>query len=209
MRLIDADGRHIGVVPFIEALRTAREAGLDLIEISSNAVPPVAKVMDYGRFRYEQKKRERMAKSRPRAVETKGMRVKIGTGERDLEIKAKKVSEWLFEGNRVKVELFLPGRTKYLARQFLIERLQRFLNRIAAEYKIADPPRRTPKGLSAVIERDRKGEKKRKDESQQVISKTAEDNKARQNFVPPAGTKPFPGKTAEGKTAQTRQAGAL
>lgn len=81
------------------------------------------------------------------------MQVKIGTGEHDLELKAKKTSEWLTEGHRVKIDLFLPGRAKYLDQKFLKERLERMLKLVSEEYKVAEPPTKSTKGLSMLIER--------------------------------------------------------
>lgn len=159
LRVIGADGANLGVLPTSEALKHAEEAGLDLIEISPNATPPVAKIMDYGKFQYEQKKKQREVKAKSHTTETKSAQVKIGTGEHDLNLKARRVSGWLAEGHRVKIDLFLWGRYKYMEFNFLKERLERFLNLITEEYKIADEIKKSPKGLTVVIERS-KGVKK-------------------------------------------------
>jgi len=153
LRVIGADGANLGVISQKEALEKAREAGLDLIEISPKAVPPVARVMDYGKFQYEQKKKQREIKAKSHTTETKGIQVKIGTGDHDLELKAKRVSEWLQEGHRVKIDLFLWGRYKYMEFTFLKERLERFLALITEEYKIADEIKKGPKGLTTTLER--------------------------------------------------------
>ena len=136
-----------------EALARAEAAGLDLIEISPNAVPPVAKIMEYGKFQYEQEKKRRDIKSKSHATETKSVQVKIGTGENDLNLKAKRAAEWLREGHRVKVDLFLWGRYKYMEFEFLKERLERFLKLIPEEYRMGDSIQKSPKGLTTVIER--------------------------------------------------------
>lgn len=153
LRIIGADGANVGVLPLEEALRLAADAGLDLIEISPDAKPPVAKIMDYGKYQYELNKRAKQVKAKSHVTETKGVQVKIGTGENDLALKAKRAAEWLGEGHRVKVDLFLWGRYKYMEEGFLKERLERFLKLIPAEYKIADPIKRSPKGFSTTIER--------------------------------------------------------
>ncbi|MEI6238444.1 MAG: translation initiation factor IF-3, partial [bacterium] len=119
LRVIGPLGENIGVISFAEAMKKAEEAGLDLIEISPSAVPPVAKIMDYGKFQYTEKKKQKVANARTKTVELKNVQVKIGTGDHDLELKAKKASEWLAEGNRVKVDLFLTGRSKYMDIKFL------------------------------------------------------------------------------------------
>lgn len=153
MRVLTDDGENFGVISLQEALNKAEELGLDLIEISPNAVPPVAKIMDYGKYQYIQQKKEKEARSKSHTTETKSLQVKIGTGDKDLEIKAKKASEFLKEGHRVKIDLFLPGRSKYFNFQFLQERLDRILKLITEDYKIADPAKKSPKGLTTVIER--------------------------------------------------------
>jgi len=153
LRVIGEDGGNLGLLSLSEALKKAEEAGLDLIEISPNAVPPVAKIMDYGRYQYTENKKQREVKAKVHVTETKSVQVKIGTGEHDMELKAKKAAAWLTEGHRVKVDLFLWGRYKYMEFNFLKERLERFLKMIPAEYKIAEAIQKGPKGLTTTLER--------------------------------------------------------
>lgn len=153
LRVIDEADGNLGIISTAEALKRAQEKGLDLIEISPNAQPPIAKIMDYGRFQYVTQKKDRDAKAKAHVTETKNAQVKIGTSERDLDLKAKKSSEWLREGHRVKLDLFLPGRAKYLEPKFLEERLDRILRLVTEEYKVAEGPTKSPKGLTIVIER--------------------------------------------------------
>jgi len=153
LRVIGARGENLGVLSVTEALRAAEEANLDLIEISPNAKPPVAKIMDFGQYRYEKKRKASEVKSKSHVTETKSVQVKIGTGEHDQQLKARRAGEWLNEGHRVKVDLFLWGRYKYMEEGFLKERLERFLKIIPAEYKLADEIKRSPKGFTCTIER--------------------------------------------------------
>ncbi len=153
LRVIGAEGENLGVLSIKEALEAAEAANLDLIEISPTAVPPVAKIMDYGKYQYEVKKKAREVKAKSHVTETKAVQVKIGTGEHDLNLKAKRVAEWLGEGHRVKVDLFLWGRYKYMEEAFLKERLERFLKIIPHDYKIAEEIKRSPKGFSTTLER--------------------------------------------------------
>ena len=155
LRVLDSEGGNLGVISLSEALSLAHEKGLDLIEISPAANPPVAKIMDLGKFRYEQSKRQKKAKAGAHQSETKSIQVKIATGEHDLELKAKKASAWLKEGHRIKVELFLSGRSKYMAEAFLKERLDRVLRLITEDFKIADPFKKGPKGYALTIEKDK------------------------------------------------------
>lgn len=147
------EGENFGILSSREALKKAEEANLDLIEISPNAKPPVAKIMDYGLYRYEKKRKASEVKSKSHVTETKSVQVKIGTGEHDQQLKAKRAAEWLNEGHRVKVDLFLWGRYKYMEPAFLKERLERFLKIIPAEYKLADDIKKSPKGFTTTIER--------------------------------------------------------
>jgi translation initiation factor IF-3 len=153
LRVVTAEGENLGVISISEALKAAQERNLDLIEISPNAVPPVAKIMDYGKFLYDEKKKQKVAKSKVEISEIKNIQIKIGTGEHDLELKAKKISEWLGEGNRVKVDLFLSGRAKFMNNDFLKERLDRVLKLITVEYKVASDIVRGPKGLTMIVEK--------------------------------------------------------
>jgi translation initiation factor IF-3 len=153
LRLIGAEGENIGIVSNSVAQKMAQDAGLDLIEISPNANPPVAKIMDYGRFQYDENKKQKISKATAKVVEVKNIQVKIGTGEADLALKAKKASEWLADGQQVRIELFLSGRSKFLKDDFLNERLQRYLNLISVDFKITVPLKRGPKGPALVIEK--------------------------------------------------------
>ncbi len=153
VRVIGPEGENFGVLPLSEAIARAEEVGLDLIEISPNATPPVAKIMEYGKFQYEQEKKRREIKAKSHTTETKSVQVKIGTGENDMQLKAKRAAEWLREGHRVKVDLFLWGRYKYMEFAFLKERLERFLKIIPEEFKVSDAITKSPKGLTCVIER--------------------------------------------------------
>ncbi len=153
MRVIGAEGENLGVLSLNEALKQAELAGLDLIEISPNANPPVAKIMDYGKFQYSENKKIKASRAKAQNSEIKEVQVKIGTGEHDLELKANKVTEWLKEKNVVRIDLFLPGRSKYLDNKFLQERLHRILKFVSEQYKISQPPTRSPKGMSMTIER--------------------------------------------------------
>lgn len=166
--MIGADGANLGVISREEALEHAKVATLDLIVISPKANPPVAKIMDLGKFQYDQKKRQKEIKSKSHVTETKTVQIKVGTGEHDLDLKAKKVSEWLGEGHRVKLDLFLRGRYKYMERDFLKDRIERFLTLVTEEYKIADEIKKSPKGLSVTIER---GKARQKTDSTTVTSR--------------------------------------
>ena len=134
----------------------ADKEGMDLIEISPNAMPPIAKIMDFGKYQYEQNKKQKKAKASSHKTETISIQIKIGTGDGDLALKARKASEWLKEGHRIKVELFLSGRSKYMNDAFLRERLNRVLHLITENYKVAEEYKKGPKGPIITLERDTK-----------------------------------------------------
>lgn len=153
LRVIGPKGENFGILSLEEALKKSEELGFDLIEISPTATPPVAKIADFGKYQYEQNKKQKQAKSKSHAVEVKTVQVKLGTGNHDLSLKAKKASEWLSRGHRVKVNLFLPGRAKYLDEKFLKERIERMLKLVSVDFKIAEPAKKSPKGITAIIEK--------------------------------------------------------
>ncbi len=153
VRVLTANGENLGTMDSRDALQKAKDSELDLIEISPNANPPIVKIMDIGKYQYDEKKKAKEIKSKAHTTETKVVQVKVGTGDHDLNLKAKNISKWLKEGNRIKLDLFLRGRIKYAKKDFLEERMNRVLHLVTEDYKIADGPKKSPKGLSMVLER--------------------------------------------------------
>jgi translation initiation factor IF-3 len=153
LRVIDSENQNLGVLSIKEALELAQSKGLDLIEVNPNSNPPIAKIMDFGKYQYELSKKLKKAKAGAKMTETKSIQIKIGTGDHDLELKAKTASKWLKEGHRIKIELFLAGRAKYMDEKFLKERLDRVLHLITEDYKISDSYKKGPKGLFITIEK--------------------------------------------------------
>ncbi len=110
VRLIGADGAQLGVMSAAEAQHHADEAGLDLVKISPTAVPPVCKLMDYGKYRFEQSKREKEARKNQHVVEVKEIRMSPGIDSGDFNTKLRNAQKFLSEGNRVKVTVRFRGR---------------------------------------------------------------------------------------------------
>lgn len=108
--MIGSDGQQIGILETPDALRIAREEGLDLVEISPKAVPPVCKIMDYGRFKYETAKKEREERSKRTVIEVKEMKFRPKTDEHDFDFKVKHIREFLGEGNKTKLVIQFRGR---------------------------------------------------------------------------------------------------
>jgi len=110
IRLIGAEGENIGVVTPSRAMQIAEEAGLDLVEISPNATPPVCKVMDFGKFKYETQKREAEARKKQKIIEVKEVKFRPNTDVHDYEVKMRNVVRFLEGGDKVKVTLRFRGR---------------------------------------------------------------------------------------------------
>ncbi len=136
IRLIGEDGEQLGVMPTIEALRAARDRGLDLVEVAPNAVPPVVRMLDYGRYKYEQEKREREARKNQKTVLMKEVRLRPKTDEHDVEFKSRQIERFIEEGDKVKVTLRFRGREMVhpnLGRQLLETVAERVKNVAAVE----------------------------------------------------------------------------
>lgn len=153
LRVIGPTGDNYGILTKEEALAKAKELRLDLIEVSSSADTPVARITDYGKYMFELSKKQKEVKAKAHTTETKSIQVTVGIGEHDIMIKAKQAAEWIKDGHRVKIELVLKGRTKYMEEAFLRERMDRILAIIPAEYKIAEPLKKIPKAMMIVIEK--------------------------------------------------------
>lgn len=110
VRLIGEDGEQIGIVSVKEAMQMAREADLDLVKISPNAKPPVCKIIDYGKFRYEQMRKDKEAKKKQKVMETKEVRLSPNIDVNDLNTKANQARKFLSKGDKVKVSLRFRGR---------------------------------------------------------------------------------------------------
>lgn len=110
VRLIDADGVNVGVVDRETALRKADEAGLDLVEISPNADPPVCKILDIGKYKYEEQKRKNEARKKQKVIEVKEIKLRPNIDDHDYDVKMRAMKRFLEEGDKVKVTLRFRGR---------------------------------------------------------------------------------------------------
>jgi len=150
VRLIDQNGDNLGVVSTSEALQKAKEAGLDLIEIAKDAKPPVAKIIDMGKYLYQQEKTKREQKAKQKTSELKIVKVGLSTSEHDSMTKIKKLEKFLEAGHKVKVEIFLKGRQR-ANKDFAQERFNNFLSLIQTEHKVDQPLRKLPSGFSIIL----------------------------------------------------------
>jgi translation initiation factor IF-3 len=110
VRLIDPDGKQLGVVPFMEALETAESHGLDLVEVAPNVSPPVCRIMDYGRYKYQQNKKLQEAKKRQSTFQVKEIKLRPRTGEHDFQVKMRHAKRFLDNRDKVKITVIFRGR---------------------------------------------------------------------------------------------------
>ncbi|MCC6674567.1 MAG: translation initiation factor IF-3 [Thermomicrobiales bacterium] len=110
VRLVDENGQQVGVVPTAHALEMARDRGLDLVEVAPNAIPPVCRLMDYGKYRYEQSRKERESRKHQTTVELKEVRIRPKIDDHDLETKGRHAAKFLDAGDKVKVSVLFRGR---------------------------------------------------------------------------------------------------
>ncbi|WP_078715655.1 translation initiation factor IF-3 [Paucidesulfovibrio gracilis] len=110
VRVVDEDGNQLGILPTHEALSLARERGLDLVEVAASADPPVCRIMDYGRFKYQQQKRQQEAKKKQTVIQIKEVKFRPKTDEHDYQTKLRNIVKFLEKGDRCKVTVFFRGR---------------------------------------------------------------------------------------------------
>ncbi len=140
----------MGILYSEKAIELAKQKGLDLVEISPTAKPPVCKIIDYGKYKYKQAKKEQKQKSKQKEIEIKGIRIGLSTSSHDLEYKAKQAKKFLNQGNKLKIEIKLKGREK-AHRDLAKEKLNNFLEIISTNYKVEQEPKKNPMGLIMVI----------------------------------------------------------
>ena len=140
VRLIDQDGEMLGVMSARDALMRAFDAGLDLLEISPNAVPPVCKILDYGKYKYEQQKKANEARKKQKTVEIKEVKVRPNIDDHDYDVKMRAMKSFIGEGDKVKVTLRFRGRE--MAHQDLgIKVLERIRQELGETIKVEQMPR--------------------------------------------------------------------
>ncbi|MBL0338536.1 MAG: translation initiation factor IF-3 [Rhodospirillaceae bacterium] len=140
VRLIDAAGEMVGVVPLKVALAKAMEAGLDLIEVSPNASPPVCKILDYGKYKYEAQKRRNEAKKKQKVIEIKEIKIRPGIDDHDYDVKLKSIVRFLDEGDKVRVTLRFRGR-EMMHHDLGMQLLERMRTDLGDKAKIEQSPR--------------------------------------------------------------------
>ena len=146
VRVIGAEGEQLGILQRSEAIAMAQEVGCDLVEVSSNSEPPVCRIMDYGKFKYEQQKKKQDAKKRQAVVQVKEIKVRPKTDEHDYETKVKHIRRFLEDGDRCKVTVFFRGRED--RGLDILERIVKDLEEVA---KVDQEPRAEGRTLQMLL----------------------------------------------------------
>jgi translation initiation factor IF-3 len=150
VRVIDEEGQQLGIYPIQEALRLAYDRNLDLVEVAPNAVPPVCRLLDFGKFQYEKQKKEREARKAQKIIEIKEIRLRPRTGEHDLDTKVRQALSFLDEGSKVKVTVRFRGREIHHP-EIAREQLEEFANKVGNVAVIESLPLMEGKNLFMLL----------------------------------------------------------
>lgn len=150
VRLIDEEGQQVGVIPTRDALEMARQRGLDLVEVAPNAIPPVCRLMDYGKFRYEQSRKERESRRHQHVIALKEVRMKPKIDDHDLETKGRQAAKFLDSGDKVKLTVTFRGRE--LAHTDIGKGLlDQLADQLRPHGNIEQPPRLEGRAMSMIL----------------------------------------------------------
>lgn len=150
MRLIGPDGEQLGLLTLSDALKSAYDQGLDLVEVAGNADPPVCRILDYGKFRYEQSKKEREGRKGQKNVELREVRMRPRIGEHDIEFKSKMVRHFLDEGHKVKMSVLFRGR-EITHPEFAMALMRRVAESLADHAKLEKAPSMEGRAMTMVL----------------------------------------------------------
>ncbi|MBR6466572.1 MAG: translation initiation factor IF-3 [Desulfovibrio sp.] len=150
VRVIGAEGEQLGILQRSEAIAMAQEVGCDLVEVSSNSEPPVCRIMDYGKFKYEQQKKKQDAKKRQAVVQVKEIKVRPKTDEHDYETKVKHIRRFLEDGDRCKVTVFFRGR-EIVHKDRGLDILERIVKDLEEVAKVDQEPRAEGRTLQILL----------------------------------------------------------
>jgi translation initiation factor IF-3 len=152
VRVVDETGKQLGVLNLSEAIQIAKDRGLDLIQVTEKVEPPVCKIMDYGKYLYQETKKDKSAQKKQKISELKGIRFGFNISEHDLEVKAKQADKFLKDGDKVRVDIILRGREKAMT-DFAQEKIKKFMEILQrfTLYKTEREIKKEPKGFSTII----------------------------------------------------------
>ncbi|MDY6909944.1 MAG: translation initiation factor IF-3 [Thermodesulfobacteriota bacterium] len=150
VRVIGSDGSQLGILPIKQALEIAREEGLDLVEVAPNAEPPVCKVMDYGKYKYQQSKRTQEAKKKQTVIQVKEVKLRPKTDEHDVQVKLSHIRRFLAQKDKAKVTVLFRGREiAYIDRGRMV--LDRILQELQDEVVVELPPKMEGRNLVMIL----------------------------------------------------------
>lgn len=173
VRVIDKDGKQVGVIAIHQAMSLAEAAGLDLVEISPNASPPVCKIVDYGKFRYQQTKKEKESKKAQHQVKIKEIKVKPNTDQHDLQVKLKHAREFIEKGNKVRLTCMFRGRQMAYP-EIGKKVIQQLMDGLADIGTAEGTPKMMGRNLSVTVAPGVKKMKEKKSESENEDEKSGE-----------------------------------
>jgi translation initiation factor IF-3 len=150
VRVIDAEGKMVGILKIEEALAMAREQEVDLVEISPQAKPPVAKLLNFDKYRYQQEKLAQEARKKVKKITLKEVRLSVRIGDHDLNFKAKKASEFMGEGHKIKADIRMRGREQAHP-ELAFEVLKRFQGLLTSPFKVESGPTKLGSTISIII----------------------------------------------------------
>jgi translation initiation factor IF-3 len=161
VRVVNADGEMLGVLDTSEALRMAREANLDLVEVNPKAFPPVCKIMDFGKFKYEEKKRQGEARKRQALIELKEIKIRPKTDDHDIDFKLRHIERFLEEGNKVKITCRFRGR-EITHPEMAMRQLQLLVERTREIAQVEVEPRMEGRTMTLILAPSTKNQNKPK-----------------------------------------------
>lgn len=150
VRVIESDGKQLGVLPVKEAIKIAEERGLDLVEVAPNSQPPVCRIMNYGKYKYQQSKRTQEARKHQTVIHIKEVKVRPRTEEHDFQFKLRHVKRFLDEGNKVKISILFRGR-EIAHPEFGKELLNRFVEGVKDVTVIEQSPRLEGRNMVMIL----------------------------------------------------------
>jgi len=150
VRVIDSDGKQVGILPLKEAMKIAEEQGLDLVEVSPNSNPSVCRIMNYGKYKYQQNKRLQEARKHQTVIQVKEVKVRPRTEEHDFEFKLRHVKRFLGEGNKVKISMLFRGR-EIAHPEFGKELLNRFIEEVKDLAIVEQAPRLEGRNMVMIL----------------------------------------------------------
>lgn len=148
--MIGSDGKQLGILPLKDALRAAEEQGLDLVEVAPNSQPPVCRIMDYGKYKYQQSKRSQEARKHQTIIQVKEVKVRPRTEEHDFQFKLRHVKRFLSEGNKAKISILFRGR-EIAHTEFGKEMLNRFIEGVKDLAVIEQAPRLEGRNMVMIL----------------------------------------------------------